>query len=215
MVDSPSDLIMLTCSFSELFCCWCSSWIFFFCFWNCNCSPCALAVASYLRFTFCSISIFSYSMALYGLIRWHVLCSSNHALKVLAIFCVHLTAWASNALGFARHKEFLYMLWYHSMSRWTRPDLEMKNTLSCILIYWLVTWPKKNLSRVEFFLLGYIRPHIHSSLIHKYDPVNTPYFRMIQLCHDIVFSACANYNVFVSLIEPLTDSITLFDNIII
>ena len=46
---------------------------------------------------------------------------------------------------------------------------------------------QKNLSRVECFLLRYIRPHIHSSLIHKYDPVNAPYSRMFQLCHDIVF----------------------------
>ena len=40
-------------------------------------------------------------------------------------------------------------------------------------------------------------------------PVNVPYTRMFQLCHEILFLSCANYNFRVSLIELLTDSITL------
>ena len=47
----------------------------------------------------------------------------------------------------------------------------------------------KNLSRVEFFLLGYIRPHIHSSLIHKYDTANTPY--LISECFNYVTTLCS------------------------
>ena len=46
-------------------------------------------------------------------------------------------------------------------------------------------------------------------------PVNTPYTGMFQLCHEILFSACVNYNLRVSLIELLTDSIAPIENAII
>ena len=38
---------------------------------------------------------------------------------------------------------------------------------------------------------------------------------MLELCNEILFSACVNYNLRVSLIELLTDSIALIENAII